>query len=142
MKKTLLAISVTALMVLGPAAAQAGTPNYGWQVFHATNESRAKHGIHRLDRASRMSRVAERHSLRMAHHRRLWHTSGPGRYGAHCFAWGENVGMTGGDVADLQRAFMRSASHRSHILNRGFDRAAVGAATVHGELWVTVFFCT
>jgi uncharacterized protein YkwD len=141
-RKALVALGATALMIAAPTAAQAGNPNYAWQLFHATNESRTHHGVHRLDRAFRMSRVAERHSERMAHDRRLWHTSGPSRYSAHCFLWGENVGWTSGDVTDLQKAFMSSAGHRGHILNRGFDRAAVGTATVGGKLWVTVFFCT
>ena len=37
---------------------------------------------------------------------------------------------------------MASADHRSHILDAGFHRVAVGAATRNGKLWVTVFFCT
>ena len=122
-------------------SAHADTPNYAWQLFHATNESRVHHDVHRLDRAFRMSRFAERHSVRMAHDRRLWHTEGPSRYDAHCFTWGENVGWTSGDVDDLEKAFMASASHRQHILDRGFDRVAVGAARVGGKVWVTVFFC-
>ncbi len=78
----------------------------------------------------------------MARDERLWHTHGPVRYDARCYSWGENVGWTTGDVPDLQKAFMGSAGHRAHILDRGFDRVAVGAAMVNGRLWVTVFFCT
>jgi uncharacterized protein YkwD len=140
-RRYLLALSTALLVALAPAAAHADTPNYAWQLFHATNESRALHDVHRLDRAFRMSRFAERHSVRMAHDRRLWHTEGPSRYDAHCFTWGENVGWTSGDVDDLEKAFMASASHRQHILDRGFDRVAVGAARVGGKVWVTVFFC-
>ena len=141
--KAVLASGIALFLTLAPAAAQAGeAPNYAWLLFQATNESRAHHDVHRLDRAFRMSRFAERHSERMANDRRLWHTAGPSRYDAHCFTWGENVGWTSGDVNDLEKAFMASAGHRQHILDRGFDRVAVGAAKAGGTLWVTVFFCT
>ena len=43
-------------------------------------------------------------------------------------AWGENIGWTTGDIADLQRAFMRSPVHRENILDGRFRRVAVGAA--------------
>jgi uncharacterized protein YkwD len=134
-------VAVVAAMIAGPGTARAGTPNYSWQLFRATNEARIRHGLHPLDRAHRMSDYAQRHSRQMANQGRLWHTSGPSRYGAHCYSWGENVGMTSGDVADVQRAFMSSAVHRSHILFRGFDRTGVGAVRSGGNLWVTVFFC-
>ena len=93
-------------------------------------------------RAHRMSKEAEAHSRAMARSKRLWHTAGPVRYGAHCYAWGENLGWTTGDVPDLEKAFMASAGHREHILDRTFRRAAVGAVKIKGKLWVTVFFCT
>jgi uncharacterized protein YkwD len=55
--------------------------------------------------------------------------------------WGENVGVTGGTVASIQEAFMRSPGHRANILNRGFRRVAVGTyRDGNGYLWVTVFF--
>jgi len=60
-----------------------------------------------------------------------------------CHSWGENVGYTTGDVDDLQRAFMHSPSHRIHVLDRSFDRVAIGSATDDsGRLYVTLFFCT
>lgn len=138
-------VVVTAFTVattLVPGLALARTPNYSWLLLHSTNETRAHHGVPRLDLAGRMSEYAQRHSERMAREGRLWHTSGPSRYGARCYLWGENIGYTTGSVADLQRAFMASASHRSHILNRRFDRIAVGATKAGRRLWVTVFFCT
>jgi uncharacterized protein YkwD len=140
--KTLAALVVFCTVVLLAPAASAGSPNYAWQLFHATNESRERHGVRDLDRAHRMSKKAEEHSRAMARSKRLWHTDGPVRYGAHCYAWGENVGWTTGDVPDLEKAFMASSGHRQHILDGSFKRAAVGAVKVNGKLWVTVFFCT
>jgi uncharacterized protein YkwD len=139
-----IAIVTAIVMAAGliPGSALARTPNYGWLLLRATNQARANHHVPRLDRASRMSEYARRHSALMAREGRLWHTSGPSRYGARCYTWGENVGYTTGSVADLQQAFMKSASHRSHILDSRFDRVAVGATKVGRRLWVTVFFCT
>jgi uncharacterized protein YkwD len=137
------ATALALALALVPAAAQARTPNYAWQMFHETNMSRARHSVGRLDRATRLTDVATKHARAMARRGELFHSSGPSRYGVRCWAWGENVGWTGGDVDDLQRAFMNSPSHRRHILDRGFDRVAVGAATNdRGHLFVTLFFCT
>jgi uncharacterized protein YkwD len=130
-------------LALVPAAAQARTPNYSWRMFRETNETRAHHSAGRLDRAHRLERIATKHARSMARRGELFHSSGPSRYGIRCRTWGENVGYTSGDVEDLQRAFMASPTHRSHVLDRSFDRVAVGSATDdRGRLYVTLFFCT
>ena len=137
------ATAIALALTLVPAAAQARTPNYAWQMFRETNDSRARHSVGRLDRATRLTDVATRHARAMARRGELFHSSGPTRYGVRCRSWGENVGWTGGDVNDLQRAFMNSPAHRSHILDRALDRVAVGAATDdRGRLYVSLFFCT
>jgi uncharacterized protein YkwD len=137
------ATAIALALTLVPAAAQARTQNYAWQMFRETNASRARHHVGRLDRATRLTDVATKHARAMARRGELFHSSGPSRYGVRCWAWGENVGWTGGDVDDLQRAFMKSPTHRTHILDRDFDRVAVGAATDdRGRLFVTLFFCT
>lgn len=130
-------------LALVPAAAQARTPNYSWQMFRETNETRAHHSAGRLDRAHRLEWIATKHARSMARRGELFHSSGPSRYGVRCRTWGENIGYTSGDVEDLQRAFMASPTHRSHVLDRSFDRVAVGSATDdRGRLYVTLFFCT
>src|SRR5215210_5408470 len=123
------ATAIAFALAFVPAAAQARTPNYAWQMFRETNTSRARHHVGRLDRATRLTDVATKHARAMARRGELFHSSGPSRYGVRCWAWGENVGWTSGDVDDLQRAFMKSPTHRIHILDRDFDRVAVGAAT-------------
>jgi len=136
---TAIALSLT----LVPAIAQARTPNYAWQMYGETNAARARHSVGRLERAHRLTDEATKHARAMARRGRLFHSSGPSRYGVRCWAWGENVGYTSGDVDGLQRAFMNSPSHRSNLLDRDFDRVAVGAATDdRGRLYVTLFFCT
>ena len=136
-------VTLGASLALVPALAQARTPNYAWQMYRETNDARRHHHVGRLDRAHRLTDEATQHARAMARRGELFHTSGPSRYGVRCWAWGENVGWTSGDVEDLQRAFMNSPSHRIHVLDRDFKRVAVGSATDdRGRLYVTLFFCT
>jgi uncharacterized protein YkwD len=112
-------------------------------MYEATNSSRVKHDVDRVDLANRISELARRHSVKMARTHDLFHTGDPARYyldGVKWRTWGENVGVTGGTIADIQAAFMRSSGHRHNILNSAFDHVAVGAVRRDGILWVTVFF--
>jgi len=113
-----------------------------WQLFGATNASRGRFGVPKLTLNREMSQVARRHSLAMARTGVLFHTDDVGVYldGISWHEWGENVGFTPGDVESIQDAFMKSPSHRTNILNRGFRQVAVGAVRVDGVLWVTIFF--
>jgi uncharacterized protein YkwD len=109
----------------------------------ATNTSRTNHDLHRvwIDRA--MSDLARKHSLAMANQNTLFHTKDPASYylkGIKWNYWGENVGVTGGTVRDLEAAFMASSAHRANILHSSFQHVAIGAVRVDGALWVTVFF--
>ena len=119
---------------------QVGTD--AWQVFKATNASRAGSHLAALKLNRAMSQVARRHSLAMAHAGKLFHTTDVSVYldGIDWHAWGENVGYTPGDVAGLQQAFIDSPPHRENILNGAFQQVAIGAVRVDGTLWVTVFF--
>jgi uncharacterized protein YkwD len=133
------------LLTLIPTGAMAGSGVYRdrWLMKRETNESRLSHGVRRLDLNEQMSDLARRHSLRMARKGDLFHTSDPAGYylkGVKWRTWGENVGMTGGSVEGLQRAFMQSYYHRLNVLNGQFRRVAIGTVRRDGVLWVTVFF--
>ena len=140
----LVAVLLTTLVLgLVPTSAHAGTPNYAWQLFKATNHSRLSHGVHRISLDREASVTAAKHSAAMARQDTLFHSSDPTTYLSgvgRWSSWGENIGWTTGDVGDLQRAFMRSIVHRVHILDRGFDHVGVGAVKDGKKLWVTVFF--
>jgi uncharacterized protein YkwD len=113
------------------------------QMQHATNRSRTNHGVHAVTLNARLSELARRHSMAMAMKGVLFHTGNPAAYYLHGVKWriwGENVGVTGGDVPQLESAFMASTEHRANILRPSFYRSAIGAVRVHGKLWVTVFF--
>jgi uncharacterized protein YkwD len=109
----------------------------------ATNTSRTNHDLHKVWINRTMSDLARKHSLAMANADSLFHTSDPARYylkGIDWHYWGENVGVTGGTVHDLEAAFMASSPHRANILHTSFHHVAIGAVRVDGALWVTVFF--
>jgi len=109
----------------------------------ATNHSRTNHDLRRVAINRDMSDLARKHSLAMANADSLFHTNDPARYylkGIAWHYWGENVGVTGGTVGDLESAFMASSPHRANILHSSFRHVAIGAVRVDGALWVTVFF--
>jgi uncharacterized protein YkwD len=132
----------TALAVLAPSPAAASTTR--GRMYRLTNNSRENHDVARVGLHDAMSDLARRHSVAMAKRGKPFHTSDPAGYyldGIPWHTWGENVGVTGGTIAGLQRAFMQSNLHRANILNRGFRRVAVGTyRDADGLLWVTVFF--
>ncbi len=109
----------------------------------ATNVSRYHHALHGVWINRDMSQLARKHSIAMANANNLYHTPDPASYylkGIRWHYWGENVGVTGGTVRDLESAFMASAPHRANILHSTFRHVAIGAVRVDGVLWVTVFF--
>jgi len=112
-------------------------------MYRATNVSRGR--FDRLDVGinRRMSKIALTHSQWMASKDELVHTSNPAAAylkGMSWHCWGENIAVSGGTIADVEKAFMASPEHRANILNSCFKHVAIGATRVDGVLWVTVFF--
>jgi uncharacterized protein YkwD len=152
MRRTRIALSrialvttiLTALTAFAPSLANAATVNPRARMYHATNGSRAHHGVRRVGIHYKISKLARRHSVAMANRGKIFHTANPSSFylrGVRWSAWGENVGVTSGTVSGLQGAFMRSPHHRTNILNRRFHRVALGTYRDRdGLLWVTVFF--
>jgi uncharacterized protein YkwD len=142
----LVAALATGLSALAPSSASAATVGTRGKMYQATNRSRLNHEIRRVDIHYRISRLARRHSVRMAREGSIFHTSRTviqNTYldGVRWSTWGENVGVTPGTIAELQGAFMDSPLHRANILNTRFRRVAVGTyRDDDGLLWVTIFF--
>lgn len=113
-----------------------------WKLFKATNASRGRFDLPKLQLNRELSVIARRHSMAMARAEGLFHTADVGVYLDTILwqTWGENVGYTPRDVSSIQQAFMDSPPHRENILNRAFRQVAIGAVRVDGTLWVTIFF--
>ncbi len=90
-----------------------------WQLFRATNASRGRFDVSKLQLNRELSLIARRHSMAMARNGELFHTSDVDVYlhGIEWHTWGENVGYTSQDVSSMEQAFMDSPPHRSNILN-------------------------
>jgi hypothetical protein len=86
-----------------------------------------------------LSKVASRHSSRMADRSLLYHSTDLRHVVTRWSTLGENVG-TGPSVKSLHRAFMASPAHRDNILYPTFRHVGVGSARRGGRLWVTVVF--
>jgi uncharacterized protein YkwD len=129
------ALLVSALLaqVLASSPADASSQH---QLLRLINAARRHHGVHELRTGRRVTRLARRHSRRMARSRTLFHSSSLGRLGR----WGENVGYTYRSVRSIHRAFMRSREHRWNILHRSFRRVGIGLDKARGRLWVTEIF--
>ncbi|HEX5937754.1 MAG TPA: CAP domain-containing protein [Actinomycetota bacterium] len=139
----LVAALMTALTALVPSTATAAsTPRT--RMYRVTNNTRTNHAVRLVNLHDRLSWLARKHSIAMAQKGSLYHVANPSAYylkGISWSTWGENVGVTGGTVWDVQRAFMQSAPHRANILNNRFRRVAVGTyRDGRGLLWVTIFF--
>lgn len=140
---TAVAVTLITAALGAPAHAGAGRWADRHAMYKATNVSRDH--LDRIDVSINrtMSRVALKHSRWMASSGKLQHTTNPAAAylkGMSWHCWGENIGVTGGSIADLEKAFMASPDHRANILNSCFKHVAIGATRVDGALWVTVFF--
>ena len=103
------------------------------------NEARAAAGRGALAVAPDLVEVARRHSQRMASEHRLYHNPNAANEVTGWQTLAENVG-TGGDVAAVHDAFMRSQVHRDDILDPRVTQVGVGVVWDGATLWVTEIF--
>jgi uncharacterized protein YkwD len=114
-----------------------------------TNESRVVNGRIRLPLDQELSKVARRHSEKMAAAGTPFHSDAATISSLVTGRWTalhENVGAavaTGSasdDMARIEKEFMNSTVHRENILRRGSDYLGVGIARAGGRYYVTVLF--
>ncbi|MEA2498183.1 MAG: hypothetical protein QOH26_588 [Actinomycetota bacterium] len=114
-----------------------------------TNLSRINHGLDALPLDQDLSKVARRHSQKMADANEPFHSGSNAFSSLLTGGWTllhENVGAAGvdgdtdplGEIARLQKAFMASPAHRENILTRGSDYLGIGIVRRNGQLFVTV----
>lgn len=88
-----------------------------------------------------LTKVARKHTREMTSKNLLHHTD-TAAFRQRVTNWellGENVGV-GSTVESLDRAFMRSPTHRENVLYSSFRHVGIGTRIRHGRLWVTVVF--
>jgi uncharacterized protein YkwD len=140
---TAVAVAMATALIGTPAHAGGGRWAERHSMYKATNVSRDRFSRLNVAINRPMSKVALKHSRWMAANNKLEHTSNPAAAylkGVSWHCWGENIAVSGGTVADVEKAFMASPEHRANILNSCFKHVAIGATRVNGVLWVTVFF--
>jgi hypothetical protein len=131
---------IVAVAVTTPALAGATQDFYA-----ATNAARASAGLPALKQSGDLAAVAQAWAEQMASTGKLAHNPNLQTQVKNWRYVGENVG-TGGTVAAIQDAFMKSPNHRSNILDTDFTEVGIGTATRFNDqcqcdvLYVTVNF--
>lgn len=105
------------------------------------NQARSSRDLGTLTLDKQLSRVARKHSQKMAVENDVFHTNRT-RLGQKVTRWytlSENVGR-GGTVASTHEAFMASEGHRANILYPSFKHVGVGTVNKNGIIYVSVVF--
>jgi uncharacterized protein YkwD len=104
-----------------------------------TNNARAQRNLKPLRVNAELVKVARSHALRMARENKLYHNPRlPYTVTSYRYL-GENVGYSP-SVTAVQRAFMKSPTHRANILASRFTQVGIGVAVVGDRIWVTEVF--
>lgn len=113
------------------------------KLFYLQNKARKKAGLRRLTWSWGMYLDVQDHAEKMASTRTLSHDGRMAKEVLQIFpnarSWGENVGM-GSSQWQVFRAFMDSSPHRANILNRKFNKVAIGIKKRDGILYICVRF--
>lgn len=103
------------------------------------NEVRSNHSVRRLKVTQRLSKMARKHSSRMAERGELYHSNLRRMLrGFDYRVVGENVGYAG-SLDQLLDAFLDSPPHAENLLGR-WRRTGVGVVWRGGKVWVTQLF--
>jgi uncharacterized protein YkwD len=136
-----LAILLAAVLITVPvlgSRAEALTPDettFGTMM----NEVRSNHSVRRLKVTERLSKMARKHSSRMAERGELYHSNLRRTFrGFDYRVVGENVGY-GGSLSQLLDAFLDSPPHAENLLGK-WRRTGVGVVWRGGKVWVTQLF--
>jgi uncharacterized protein YkwD len=117
------------------------------QIFQATNQVRARHGLPPFAWSPSLAAAARAHLSVMVHQPELSHDY-PGepplpvraaQAGAHFETIAENIAM-GYSVPAIQNEWMHSPPHRANILNPRLNAAGVAIAKRRGNFYAVVDF--
>jgi uncharacterized protein YkwD len=125
--------------LLSVGTADAGTSSRD-AFFSDTNHTRVHHDRRAYRHRDHLAAVAQRWANWMAAHHTLRHNPYLGSQAGNWQALGENVGRGYGEPG-IERAFLRSTSHRDNILSRIYTQVGIGTARgTDGKLYVDEVF--
>jgi uncharacterized protein YkwD len=132
-----------------PGEQAATNADPGDALFAMVNGARESEGLGLLRRDPRLERVARAHAEAMRAERRLAHDVTDGspsdrvqNAGIAARAVGENVARAA-DPKHAHRTLWQSPSHRSNLLERGFNACGIGVASdADGSIWVCELFAS
>lgn len=136
-----LALLLSALLITVPVLTpQAEAVTTEEATFAAmANDVRSQHQARRLRVTERLSRMARRHSKRMAAQGELYHSNLRRVFRSFDYRMvGENVGY-GGSLSQLMGAFMNSPPHAHNLLGN-WRRTGVGVYRQGDRIWITQLF--
>jgi uncharacterized protein YkwD len=120
-----------------PASAVSGREK---KMFHRINKARANHGKPPLKLSAQISKMARKHSKKMAANSYIFHSCLQCKFQSwNWHALAENVAK-GKTIGKVQKAFMKSSGHRANILSTKYKKVGVGIVEAKGWLWVTEIF--
>jgi len=141
---------VAGLLVLGLTSGQAASAANYVEKHERTlvNTERQEHKRNSLRLHAKLSKIARKHSRRMANHGELYHNPNlaqqvqgmPWRVIAENVGVGPDLGDADASVQMVHDAFMDSAPHRKNILLRKVRKVGVGVVASGGNVWVTIVF--
>jgi uncharacterized protein YkwD len=140
----LVMVGVFALLM---AQAQTGASAIEQQLFAGVNRARKAQGLPGLKWNEALATAARRHARLMAQHGSAEHgfdgePSLPARVtqaGAHFVSVAENV-IQGTSAEGIQEEFLKSANHRTNILDAEMDSIGVGVVERSGQLFAVEDF--
>jgi uncharacterized protein YkwD len=108
--------------------------------YEATvNALRQTRGLRPLTSAPKLSRLATKHSRKMAKQHRLVHSDLQRLLGGGIQFAGENVG-TGSSLDQVHQAFLQSPAHAGNLLAGKWRETGIGVYKKGGRLWITQIF--
>ena len=133
-KLTACLLAIVLLAALPATAHAFSAETWRSDLLHRINHYRHEHGLHRLTVGTRLQRAATSHSVAMATHQMLSHSSWSGaswltRIRAYGFkgAWaGENLAVGMWTPHHTMRACRASRDHNANMLNRHFRVIGIG----------------
>lgn len=126
-------------LVSTTAPARATTPLE--EALHVlVNVTRIAHGKQPLVLRQWLSKIAHRHSKKMAAKRTLFHSCLSCKFqGHHYSVVAENVGVAK-SIQSVHQAMMDTPGHKANILSGEVDLIGVGVVKRNNQVWVTEIF--